>query len=464
MGETEREIDSLKEELSTARRKAMVEASQRARLQEQLEDALSRLREVQARVKERDDEAERRAEELVFARRQAEAAQVEASTSRAGEERTYERLRECEAEALRLGQENAGLQRRFTEQAERASSFAHDNETLRFQLVSAQSQLKLAQGEADALRAELAQARLLAAGKERQELTWLAQVERSTSELNQLRLLLSRAEQSNEALRRQNDELLGSVTRLASQTNGAQENFDMMRQRKSSFGDEQHHIRRLHQEPSLPTLGANFGGVSEGNSLRRSPKMVERPPMIEPSRQLNNDVRPPPRGERLQTQQQYSAGDFLRWEEPQPPAKVPEPILKTEPNLTQNVPRSRQINNIPPPRSQDYHQKENQDLSSPLTRRAELKQTSSPPQVKVEAPRENAADRATIKTLEGNLMTLNLDRTRIEAELAKLDEQRTKTAASLRRRRELEGELSLIGSNINLVKTRLKELNAWNPY
>ncbi len=52
----------------------------------------------------------------------------------------------------------------------------------------------------------------------------------------------------------------------------------------------------------------------------------------------------------------------------------------------------------------------------------------------------------------------------MEAELRKIEEARTKTAANIRRKGELEEETKILASNITQLKSKLREMNALHSY
>lgn len=52
----------------------------------------------------------------------------------------------------------------------------------------------------------------------------------------------------------------------------------------------------------------------------------------------------------------------------------------------------------------------------------------------------------------------------MEADLRKIEEARTKTAANIRKKGEIEEEMKILASNITQLKTKLREMNALHSY
>eukprot|EP01016_Furgasonia_blochmanni_P006227 TRINITY_DN12493_c0_g1_i1.p1 TRINITY_DN12493_c0_g1~~TRINITY_DN12493_c0_g1_i1.p1 ORF type:complete len:261 (-),score=61.00 TRINITY_DN12493_c0_g1_i1:51-803(-) len=81
------------------------------------------------------------------------------------------------------------------------------------------------------------------------------------------------------------------------------------------------------------------------------------------------------------------------------------------------------------------------------------------------AKEEIAANTAkTVKNIETNLMSLQMEKSKLTMELQKLDESKMKTGNQIRRKKEIETDLGILDTNISNLKQKLREMNALHPY
>lgn len=73
-------------------------------------------------------------------------------------------------------------------------------------------------------------------------------------------------------------------------------------------------------------------------------------------------------------------------------------------------------------------------------------------------------DLSAVKGFETELMNLQMQRDNINNELQRLDKVKIKSGANIKRKQELENELSFVTSSISTVKTKLRELNVLLPF
>jgi hypothetical protein len=91
--------------------------------------------------------------------------------------------------------------RRLQESQDKYLNLLHETEGLRLQNGNLQNQLKLAQNDSELMRSEIYSMKQANFDKEKRELALIASLERTSTELNQTKLLLSKADQANEVIK-----------------------------------------------------------------------------------------------------------------------------------------------------------------------------------------------------------------------------------------------------------------------
>ncbi len=110
---------------------------------------------------------------------------------------------------------------------------------------------------------------------------------------------------------------------------------------------------------------------------------------------------------------------------------------------------------------QQHPSKEDLKVREPKERPDTAKSTASPQKEILLPSQQKYEDKMKIiKNVESNLLSLQLEKKKLEEEYAKIVDKGAKTNAQRRRKDDLELELSILGKNISTLKQKLRDMNA----